>query len=220
MTSSLLNAPLTDLGVPLPVRSLVGGGTTPEGLATAMADRLPPGGMAAPRMRGRHRLAGATWRLLDSRVLAAALDILDADVATPLVTWLSRYERVAKAAATTLTDAQKPEITEVLLPPRPFTHSTGLTVDVLVEERPAASVHFRLDVSAALAETSVVVRRGRIHEVACDVLTVTAGLFLAEWPTALWKPAPVKVPRAHLRLDPPVAVPLIPVPRKDASAPA
>ena len=220
MTSSLLNAPLTDLGVPLGVRSLVGGGASPEAVAAAMAGRLPPGGMTASRMRDRHRLAGATWRLLDSRVLAAAVDILDADVATPLVTWLSRYERVAAAAATTLTDPRKPEITEVLVPPRPFTHTEGLAVDVLVDETPTASVHFRLDVSAALAETSVVVRRGRIPEVVCDVLTVTAGLFLAEWPTALWKPAPVKVPRAHLRLDPPVAVPLIPVPRKGAPAPA
>jgi hypothetical protein len=220
MTSSLLNAPLTDLGVPLPVRSLVGGGTTPEALATAMADRLPPDGMAAPRMRERHRLAGATWRLLDSRVLAAAVDILDADVATPLVTWLSRYERVAKAAATTLTDAQKPEITEVLLPPRPFTHSTGLTVDVLVDEQPAASVHFRLDVTASLGEASVVVRLGAIHEVVVDVLTLTAALFLAEWPTPLWKPEPASVPRAHIRLQPPVRVPLVPVPRKGAPAPA
>jgi hypothetical protein len=219
MTSSLLNQPLTELRAPVGLRTLLSG-APPEAVAAKLADNAPPQGLAKPLMGSRHRFAGATWRLLDSRVLAAAVDVLDLDVATPLVTWLSRYERVAAAAATTLTDPRKPEITEVVLPPHPFRHSEGVTVDILVDEKPRATVHFRLDVSAALAETSVVVRLGWIHEVVCDVLTVSAAFFLAEWPTPLWSPTPVKVSRAHIRLDPPVAVPLIPVPRKGEPAPA
>ena len=206
----------TALAVPTSVRTLVAGGAPPAALTGAMAAGLPTGGLAARAMGARRSLTRATWRLLDSRILAAAAEVLDVDVAGPLVTWLSRIQRVVDAARTTIADPRTPEMVEVLLPARPFTHSEGLTVTVAVERVVEATLRFRLDVTAELGETAVVVRRGTIPEVVCDVLTVRASLSLTAWPEPLWEPDPVALPKVHLAVRPPVPVPLVPVPRPPA----
>lgn len=203
----------TSLAVPTSVRTLVAGGTPTAVLTGDMAAGLPAGGLAARTMGARHSLTRVTWRLLDSRILAAAAEVLDADVAGPLITWLSRIQRVVDAARTTVADPRTPDLVEVLLPSRPFTHSEGLTVTVAVERVVEATLRFRLDVIADLGETAVVVRRGTIPEVVCDVLTVRASLSLAAWPSPLWEPDPVSLPKVHLGVRPPVPVPLVPVPR-------
>ena len=203
----------TEIAVPTSVRALLAPGAPTRSPAAAMAVHLPSRGMAARRMGKQYSLAAVTWRLLDSRVLAAAATLLDVDIAAPLVTWLGRYERVVAAARTTIADPQKPEMVEVVLPARPFTHSEGLTVTITVEESVTATLRFRLDVSAELGETSVVVRAGAIPEVVCDVLTVTGSLSLVGWPTPLWKPEPVALPQLHVTVRPPILVPLLPPPR-------
>jgi hypothetical protein len=214
MTDPLLDVPGgTTLAVPTSVRTLVARSASTSDLTAAMATHLPSGGMAARRMGKRFSLAAATWRLLDSRVLTAAVEILDVDVAAPLVSWVSRAERVLAAARTTVADPRKPEMVEVVVPSRPFTHSEGLTVTVRVEDVVTATLRFRLDVSAKLGETSVVVRGGAVHEVVCDVLVVTAAVSLVGWPTPLWKPDAVRLPQVHVPVRPPMVVPLIPRPR-------
>ena len=207
-----------ELPAPAGVRALTRG-PAPAEAAVAMGHRLPPGGLAARRMGDRFSLAAPTWRLLDSRVLAAAAEILDADVLTPLATWLGRAEQVVRAAETTLTDPRTPELTEVVLPARPFTHAEGLSTAVRVDGREVVSFRFRLDVSAALGEVALLVRLGGVHEVVCDVVTVSATVSLEGWPEPLWKPDPVGLPDVRVTLRPPVPVPLLPVPRARAAAP-
>ena len=206
----------TELTAPAGVRALTPQATTAA--AEAMGRRLPPGGMAAHRLRDRFSLAGPTWRLLDSRVLAAAAEILDADVLTPLVTWLGRAERVARAAETTLTDPRTPEQTEVVAPARPFTHAEGLATAVRVDGREVASFRFRLDVAADLGEVALLVRLGAVHEVVCDVLTVRATVSLEGWPEPLWESGSLGLPDVRISLRPPLPVPLVPVPRARAAA--
>jgi hypothetical protein len=204
---------MTELPCPITLRSLTCGDATTGAIAAGMLSRLPTGGMAQRRLSDRFPLTGATWRLLDSRILAGAVDLLELDVAISLVSWLARYEAVAAAAQSTLTDPEQPEAMVTLLPPRPMTVGQGLGVTVCVDQHEVETITFRLEVSAEVGETSVVVRRGELAEVACDALTVSGSLLLGGWSTPLWQPEPVLLRTLHLTVDPPVVVPLLPVPR-------
>jgi hypothetical protein len=202
---------MTELRYPTSARTLAGGAADPDVLAATMARAVPAVGLAAPRMPGM-RLARATWRLLDSRILAAAAEILDVDVARPLVDWLATYERLRTAAEATLTDVDQPERTEILVPPHPVTVTDHLNVTVRIDGRQVAEVAFTVEITLALGETSAVVRHGAIEEVVADVCSATASLALDAWPTPLWHPDPVTLP-VHLIVRPPVRIPLVPVPR-------
>lgn len=182
-----------------------------DAVAGAMSERLPPDGVAARVLPGR-RLRHATWRLLDSRILAAGVQILHLDVARPLVDWLAGFERLRAAATTTLTDPEQPELTAVLTPPWPVTLTDHLGVSIRIDGREAADVRFTLEVTVELGETSAVVSRGAITAVAGDACSVTASLKLDAWPSPLWAPAPVALP-VRVALTPPVRIPLVPVPR-------
>lgn len=205
---------MTELRYPTTARMLAGRGADPEALVAMMAHELPPAGVAAPRVRGL-RFARSTWRLLDSRILAAAAEILDVDLARPLVDWLATYERLRNAAEATLTDLDQPERTEILVPPRPLKVTDHLSVSVRIDGRQVAEVAFTLEATLKLGETSAVVRRGAIEEVVADVCTATASLALDAWPSPLWQPDPVTVP-VRLTVRPPVRIPLVPVPRAPA----
>jgi hypothetical protein len=209
---------VTELTPPTGVRALTG--TTKDELDVELTLHLPPGGIAATHLEKRYRLAGVTWRLLDSRVLTAAAEILDLDVLKPLATWLARFERVRAAARRTLEEQGKPEAIETFAPPYPLTISEGVTVRIRVDERAVATIAFRLDVAMKVGETSVVVRQGAVDELVCDTLTVSATFTLVGWPTPLWKPTPVSLPDVHVLVRPPVLVPLVPEPRSDAGTPA
>jgi hypothetical protein len=208
---------MTELRYPTSARTLAGGAADPDVLAATMATGLPPDGLAAPRMVGT-RFARATWRLLDSRILAAAAEILDVDVARPFVDWLATYERLRTAAEATLTDVEQPERTEVLLPPHPVTITDHLSVTIRVDGRQIAEVAFTLEITLTLGEVSAVVRRGAIEEVVADVCSVAPSLALDAWPTPLWHPEPVTVP-VRLDVRPPVRIPLVPVPRSPVPLP-
>lgn len=207
---------MSELTVPSTVRTLTGSVDTHD-LVEAMAERLPEGGMAAPRMGRDHHLARATWQLLDSRILAVAAEILDVDALRPLASCLADYERVRKAAdrTTTPTDTLEatPEATVALFAPQPLVTGHEESVQILVEGRPAATVRFRLDVTAKLGESSLVVRLGQIAELACQLLTLSASLQLIGWSTPLWESPTVSLPEVHLTLQPPVPVPRPPRPR-------
>ena len=47
-----------------------------DALVVTLSHDLPPGGVAAGRLRGRFHLTGSTWRLLDSPILAAAGEVV------------------------------------------------------------------------------------------------------------------------------------------------
>jgi len=200
----------TELRVPTTLRDLTCPDVSTDALVAGMARALPRGGMAAAAVPRTYRLATATHRLLDSRILTAAAEILDLDVAKELVTWLARFERVREAAERTVADRGQPE---TLFEAYPMNLTDDLSVEVRIDGRAVATIRFRLDVAAALGETSLVVRLGEIAEVVCETLKVSATLTLVGWSPPLWKEGPLELPEVHVPLLPPVPVPLLPFPR-------
>jgi hypothetical protein len=206
---------VAELTFPTTVSVLLGD-DDPDAVAGAMGERLPADGIAAQLLPGT-RLRRATYRLLDSRILAAAVEILHLDVAKPVVDWLAGFDRLRTAATTTLTDPEQPELTEVLTPPWPVTVTDHLAVSIRIDGREAADVRFTLEVTMELGETSAVVSGGAITAVAGDACSVTASLTLDAWPTPLWAPDPVSLP-VRVTPAPPVRIPLVPVPRSPVAA--
>jgi hypothetical protein len=205
--------PVAELTYPITVSVLLG--HDPGAVAEAMAERLPAGGIATTVLPGT-TLRRATWRLLDSRILAAAVEILDLDVAKPLVDWLAGFERLRTAATATLTDPGQPEVTEIIVPPWPVTVTDHLGISVRVDGRQVADIRFTLEVTLELGETSAVVSGGAIDAVVADACSVRASLKLDAWPAPLWAPDPVSLP-VRLTVRPPVGIPLVPVPRAPAA---
>ena len=201
----------SELSYPTSVRAVLGRDVGTDALVAGMAGPLPPEGAAAPQLRGRFDLTRATWRLLDSRVLAAAAEILDLDVARPLVGWLAGYERLRRAAEKSSAPAGE-EVTEVLLPPYPLTLTDHLAVAIRFDGVEVAEVGFGLTVTLKLGEMSAVIRHGAIEEVFCEACRIAATLTLDGWQPPLWKPDPVVLP-VRLVVRPPVVVPLVPAPR-------
>jgi hypothetical protein len=201
-------SPLTELGMPTSVRALACPGLDPEAMVEEMSGQLPDGGMAAARLGDRFSLTAPTWRLIDRRILAATVGMLDADVAEPLVGCLARFDQIRAAGQRTLADLSQPEIIETFVPPSALTVSHGITVTVDVGPEAVADVRFRLDVTATFGETALVVRRGEILEVACQELSLSAALVLVGRAHPLWRSEPVRVVDLHLAPHPPVLVPL------------
>src|SRR5829696_2118879 len=115
-----------------------------DALAATMTRRLPDGGLAAARLRGRFDLTRATTALLDSRILEAAVGALDLDVTRPLVGGLARFRELRQAARRTLTDPAAGEATVVLLKPHPLTSTHGTEVVMHVQDQPFATFPFTL----------------------------------------------------------------------------
>ena len=205
-------SPGTELAVPTSVRVLACRDLQPDELIEQMSANLPERGLAAVKTGERFHLARPTWRLIDRRILAAAAELLDADVAEPLVACLARLAQVRDAGQRTLDDPQMPEIIETLVPPGPLTVSHGLTVAVEMEQNTAATLRFRLDVTATLGETALLVRRAEIVEVACQALSLEATLVLVGRAQPLWSSQPLEAADVRLAPDPPVLVPLAVVP--------
>lgn len=193
-------------------------------LGGTMTRRLPKGGMAGPRLRPRFDLARVTTRLLDSRILEAAVRALDLDVTRPLVDGLATFREVRAAAHRTLTDPGSMEETVVLREPYPVvsTHDTEVVMHVAGEK--VATFPFSLTLRMELGETSVVLRHGAVVEVAAEVCSLTASFTFADVTPPLWeKEAPKLV--VHLAVRPPVNVPLVaaaeavPAPRRTTERP-
>lgn len=179
----------------------------PDELVETMARHLPPDGLTAEPMRGRFHLRDATLRLLDSRILKAALESFNQDIAGPLVSGLGAYQRVTEAARETLSSAEQPEVTVVLVDPYPVTWSDRFEVELSVDGDPVAKFPFRLDVGVNLGETSVVVRKGAIEAVVCELFSLAVSFTFADLAPPLWAPEPRPM-SARLVLDPPLVVPL------------
>lgn len=201
-------SPETELAVPTSVRVLACPGLQPDALVEEMSAHLPERGLAAVKTGDRFHLARPTWRLIDRRILAAAAQLLDADVAEPLVTGLARLAQIRDAGQRTLVDPELPEVIETLVPPGPFTVSHGVTVAIEIDQNTVAALRFRLDVTATLGETALLVRRAEIAEVALQELSLDATLVLVGRAEPLWRSPPLGAADVHLAPDPPVLVPL------------
>jgi hypothetical protein len=190
------------------VRTLTGGRPVGGDELTAVAERLPPEGLAAPRTRGRYRLLAQTYRLLDSRILAAALSCLDQDLGQPIAEHLSTFRELRLAAEETQQDPEHETLVTLAAGHRLATTQTT-EVRLSVDGADVAVVPFRLELSMTLGHTSAVVRRGSIRYLECVVTEVAVVLSIAEPPVVLsrWT-SPLKSLR--LPLERPVTIPILP----------
>jgi hypothetical protein len=207
----------TELSYPTSVQELVCGERGRDEIVATMERQLPPDGVAGGRLHGRFDLMRATRRLLDSRVLEAAATALDQDFAKPLVEWLSKYQDLREAAATTLADGDQ-QVLVVLKKAAPFTSTQSSEVWLYFGDEKVATVEFQLVVKVELGETSVAVRLGAIEEFVCAVARASASLTLAGYPKPLWKPEPVSLPDVHVAVRPAFVVPLVELPSPRQSA--
>jgi hypothetical protein len=202
------------------------GATDRATLTEAIARRLPRDGLSNERVGVRYHLTRATTRLLDSRIVDAALQALDLEVTQPLVTGLSRFRELRRAAGSTLTDPAAPETTVVLLEPCPLVSTHGVEVVVHVDGERVAAVPFSLTLTVELGETSVVVRHGAITEVVAEVGSLSASFTAADLDPPLWTGSAPAL-SVHLAVQPPVDVPLatpdpvpgVPEPRRTTERP-
>jgi hypothetical protein len=201
--------PGTDPPCPTGLRALTRAGDA-TAVRAEMASALPEGGLAASRLT-HDRLLTATYRLLDSQILTAAVGCLDQDIGTPVAEWLAGYQELRTAAAETLAD---PEQTRSVLFKKPYRLDTAQTSDIVlrVHEKEIADFPFTLEISLELGETSVTVRRGAIEEVECVAATVSGSLTFADVSPPLWRRT-ASTSALRLPIRPPVHVPLVPVPR-------
>lgn len=203
--------PTTELTSPTTVLGLFCGDTDPDAVVTSMARRLPSEGLTQRPVSRRLDLMGATYRLLDSRVLEAAAGALQQDVTVPLVTWLATFQNLREAAAKTSAGAAG--VVVELKEPTPYTWSQGTEVSLYVGEDKVATVTFRLELKVELGKTSADVNHGAIEEIVCAVCCAYASFTLEGCPKPLWKPEPVSLPDVHIPVRPAFRVPLVPVPR-------
>jgi hypothetical protein len=201
---------LTELACPTSVLTLFCGDADTDVVPT-MKRQLPSEGMASSRLRSRFDLMRATYRLLDSRILEAAAKSLNQDVAGPLVEWLSTFQNLREAAATTVTSSEE-EVLVTLKEPTPFTSTQGSDVVLSVGDNKVATISFRLDLKVEFGKTTVAVRHGAIDEIVVDLLRASALFTLEAYPKPLWKPAPVSLPDVHLAVRPAFVVPLVTLP--------
>jgi hypothetical protein len=207
--------PTTQLILPTTVTALMCGEADRDAIITTMERQLPDEGIAAGRLGRRFKLARATYRLLDSRILEAAAASLEQDVAKPLVGWLAHFQNLREAAAKTL--GGDDEVAVMLKKPVPFTSKQDVSVSLSVGGDKVATVAFRLELKIELAETSVAVRNGAIEELVVAVCKPSAVFTLEGFPKPLWKPEPIEIPDAHLVVRPPFRIPLVPTPRPAAA---
>lgn len=202
---------LTELACPTSVLKLFCGEQDADAVVQVMKRRLPDDGVARGRLGGRFGLVGATYKLLDSRILEAAAKSLDQDVAVPLVTWLSRFQNLREAAAKTGAGTAD-EVLVTLKEPTPLTSTQGSDVVLYVGNDEVATISFELKLEVELGKASVAVRHGRIEEVVFAAFRASVTFTLEGCPKPLWKPDPLTLPDVHLAVDPGFAVPLVQVP--------
>lgn len=190
------------------MRFLTGGAPDPGRILTDMAGKVPPGGLAAPRMGRKYRLLAATYRLLDSRILAAALSCLDQDMGPPIAERLATVGELRRAAQKTLQDPDHEDVVTLAGGHR-FSSTQAVTVTVRVDGGEVAVVPLALELSMTLGETSAVLLRGAIRFVECVLTEVVVVLSLAEPPMEMsrWE---TPVTTLRVPVDPPFPVPVLP----------
>lgn len=182
-------------------------------LVPTVAARLPASGLAEPELRKRgFDLLGATYKLLDSRILEAALSCLDQGVARPVAECLARYGDLRTAAAKTLEDPDHREVVD-LWAPAPLTSEQQVGVTLTADGTTVAVIRFQFTLTAQLLKIAAAVTAGAVEELICQTWSLSAELSLESWPTPLWTSGKVQLPDLRLAVRAPIRVPLVPVPR-------
>jgi hypothetical protein len=184
-----------------------------DDLLPTMIPQLPASGLAAPELRKRgFDLRAVTYRLLDSRILEAALSCLNQDVARPLADCLAGFGDLRSAAAKTLDEPDHREVVD-LWSAAPLTSTQRVSVTLTAQGGTVAVIRFRFTLSAELLKIAAAVSAGAVEELICQTWSLSGTLSLESWPTPLWSSGKVGLPDLHLPVRPPVHVPLVPVPR-------
>jgi hypothetical protein len=204
----------TDRDTVLSVRTAVFDHTSDSALTDRMRPRIPASGLVSDRTRRTHPVPRSAYRLLDARVLAAALRFLDQDPHPLLLTGLARYRALTDAARQTRVAPEK-DIVVTLVEPYRVTSEHHPEVAVLVDGTEIGTVVFDLDITFAMGETSIAVRNGAIGAVDCVAGSVTLDLSLAEGEHLLHGSRDFPV---HRDVDPPIAIPAPPTNSDRASA--
>jgi hypothetical protein len=205
--------PTIELTRPTTVRELLFDESSDTEVAVALAAHLPPEGLAARQLSRERHLPRAAYRMLNSRILALAVNFLDRDVRGLLLSGLGTARALVKAAEDTDT-APGDEVVVHLAGPYSITSKQQPYVEMLVDGESVGRVTFELTVSLELGDTSVVVEGGALTAVESNVAALTISFTLEGWAMPLVTrrlSVPVK-----LTLRPPVSIPTgpsIPVPR-------
>ncbi|MGY1669732.1 hypothetical protein [Geodermatophilus sp. SYSU D00710] len=199
--------PTVEITRPTTIRELLFDEHSDTEIAVTLAAQLPPEGLVARQLSRHRRLPKAAYRLLNSRILALAVEFLDKDVGGLVLSGLGRSRALVKAAEDT---AGKPgnEVVVDLAGPYSISTEQHPYVEVLVDDQSVGRVTFALSVSVELGETSVAVEDGAMTAVDCDVAALTISFTLDGWEQPLVE-RKLSVP-LRLSLRPPVAVPMGP----------
>jgi hypothetical protein len=194
------------LGHRTTIRAGAFGDDSDDALMTAMAANLPRGGIAATKMTGQRALPQSAHRLLDSRILAIALQFLDEDLAEPFLAGLGKYRAIVKAAHASLADPQRAEVMVTLVDPYEITSTHRPYVALVVDDSEIARVSFEISLVFGLFETAIAVRRGAIESVECEACSLAITLTLIGWQEPLLH-RKIQLP-VRLPVRPPMTIPL------------
>ncbi len=199
--------PTVEITRPTTIRELLFAEDSDTEIAVTLAAQLPPEGLAARQLGRERHLPKAAYRLLNSRIVALAVNFLDQDVAGLVVSGLGRCRALVDAAEDTLARPED-EVVVHLADPYSITSEQQPYVDVLVDDRPVGRVTFALDVSMELCETSVAVRGGAMTALDCNVCALVATFTHDGWAQPLVERR-LSVP-VRLEIRPPVTIPVGP----------
>lgn len=187
------------------VRAGAMGDGSDDALIATMAANLPREGIVAARTTGPRALPQSAHRLLDTRILAIALQFLDEDLAAPFLAGLAKYRAIVKAAHDSLVDPQHAEAMVTLLDPYEISSIQRPYVALVVDDSEIARVSFEISLVFGLFETAVAVRRGAIEAVECEACSLAVTLSLVGWTEPLLH-RQVELP-VRLAVRPPMIVP-------------
>jgi hypothetical protein len=205
--------PTIELTRPTTVRELLFDESSDAEVAVALAAHLPPEGLAARQLSRQRHLPRAAYRMLNSRILALAVNFLDRDVRGLLLSGLGTARALIKAGEDTGAAPGDEEVVH-LAGPYTITSKQQPYVELLVDGESVGRVTFELAISLELGDTNVVVGGGAMTAVESNVAALTITFTLEGWATPLIT-RHVSVP-VKLTLRPPVSIPAgpsVPVPR-------
>ncbi|CRK52365.1 hypothetical protein RHCRD62_40252 [Rhodococcus sp. RD6.2] len=180
-------------------------GDEPDAVLTdRMTPLVPARGLASGQLTGRRAVSRTALRLIDSRILATSLRFLDQPPCPLLLSGLTRFQALTRAARDTLS-APGRQVVVSLVEPYRVTSRHRPEVAVILDGNEIAHVPFDLVVTFAMCETSLAVRRGAIEAVDCAAGALTVSLALADGERLLHRTAKFPV-RQEVR--PPMRIPL------------
>ncbi|WP_137875657.1 hypothetical protein [Rhodococcus sp. Q] len=191
------------------LRAAVFGDDPDTVLTTRMKPNVPAQGLTPARVTGPGTVTRSALRLIDSRILTTALRFLDEAPCPLLLSGVTRFQALTRAARDTLS-APGREVVVSLVEPYRVTSRHRPEVVVLVDGNDVARVPFDLVVTFEMCETSLAVRGGAIVAVDCAAGKLTVSLSTVDGERLLHRTAKYPV---RQEIQPPMRIPLPDRPR-------